>query len=293
MIRSMTAFSRAEKTYEQLTVNVEIRSYNSRYLDLALRMPQSCNGLEERVKSLISEKISRGRIEIRLQIKDESEEAYSFEVDELKAKAYHQALIHLKEMFGSDSAITLDMLTGVNGIIKPADIEKDEEKIWNPVRECLTEAIEGLNAMRRTEGEFTAKDLSDRLAYIESRTDKIEAESDGLMKLYQERLKERISSLTNGMVHIEPERIAQEAAFLADRSDISEEIVRVRSHIEQFRAIMASPEPGGRKLNFLLQEFNREFNTIGSKTGKAQVSHIVVEVKSELEKMREQIQNIE
>ncbi len=293
MIRSMTAFSRAEKTCEQLTVNVEIRSYNSRYLDLALRMPQSYNGLEERVKALISEKISRGRIEVRLQIKDESEEAYSFEVDELKAKAYHQALTRLKEMFHPDSAITLDMLTGVNGIIKPADIEKDEEKIWNPVRECLTEAIEGLNAMRRTEGEFTAKDLSDRLAYIESRTDKIESESDDLLKQYQERLKERISSLTNGMVHIEPDRIAQEAAFLADRSDISEEIVRVRSHIEQFRAIMASPEPGGRKLNFLLQEFNREFNTIGSKTGKAQVSHIVVEVKSELEKMREQIQNIE
>jgi uncharacterized protein (TIGR00255 family) len=293
MIKSMTAFSRAEKIGEQLTVSVEIRSYNSRYLDLVIRMPQSYNGLEERVKSLISEKISRGRIEVRLQIKDESEEAYSFEVDELKAKAYHQALIRLKDMFAADSAITLEMLTGVNGIIKPADIEKDEEKIWNPVRECLIGAIEGLNAMRRTEGEFTAKDLSDRLAYIEARTEKIEAESDGLLKLYQERLTERIASLTNGMVHIEPDRISQEAAFLADRSDISEEIVRVRSHIEQFRAIMASPEPGGRKLNFLLQEFNREFNTIGSKTGKAQVSHIVVDVKSELEKMREQIQNIE
>ncbi len=293
MIKSMTAFSRAEKICEKMTLSVEIRSYNSRYLDLIVRMPQSYNGLEERVKSLISEKISRGRIEVRLQIKDESEEAYSFDIDEPKAKAYHQALMRLREMFAIDSPVTLEMLNNVNGVIKPTELDKDEEKIWNPIQESLTEAIEGLNAMKNAEGDFIARDMLGRLDYIEECTNKIESESDGLIRLYQERLRDRITSLTNGMVEIDPDRIAQEAAFLADRSDISEEILRAKSHIAQFRTIMASPEPGGRKLNFLLQEFNREFNTIGSKTGKSDISHIVVDLKSELEKMREQIQNIE
>lgn len=293
MIRSMTAFARAEKTSEKMTVGVEIRSYNSRYLDLVMRMPQSYNGLEDRIKSLVSERIARGRIEIRLQIKDDSEEVYGFDIDEPKAKAYYQALSRLKDMFGMDTPITLEMMAGVNSIIKPADIEKDEDKLWTLARDCMIQAIEELNAMRKVEGDFMSEDLTKRLNCIEAHTNTIESASRGLLLLYQERLKERISALTNGIADIDPARIAQEAAFLADRSDISEEIVRAKSHIEQFRSIINSSEPGGRKLNFLLQEFNREFNTIGSKTTKAEVSHIVVEVKSELEKMREQIQNIE
>jgi len=293
MIRSMTAFSGAEKTLEKMTVSIEIRSYNSRYLDVTLRIPQSYNGLEDRIKSMVGEKIVRGRIEIRIQIRDESEEAYRFDIDEPKAKAYYQAIVRLKEILGMDTPITLEMMAGINSIIKPADTEKDENNLLPILQSCMTEVIEGLNAMRKTEGDFIAKDMTERLNHIQSCAESIEAASDGLLSLYQERLKERISALCGGMVEIDPARIAQEAAFLADRSDISEEIVRVKSHIRQFQSIMDSPEPGGRKLNFLLQEFNREFNTIGSKTTKAQVSHIVVEVKSELEKMREQVQNIE
>ncbi|HAO21826.1 MAG: YicC family protein [Desulfobacteraceae bacterium IS3] len=293
MIRSMTAFSGAEKTLEKLTVSIEIRAYNSRYLDVTLRIPQSYNGLEDRIKSMVSEKIARGRIEIRIQIRDESEEAYRFDIDEPKARAYYQAIVRLKEILGMETPVTLEMMAGINSVIKPADTEKDEDKLLPILQSCMTEAIDGLNAMRKTEGDFIAKDMTERLNHIQACAESIEASSDGLLALYQERLKERISALSGGMVEIDPARIAQEAAFLADRSDISEEIVRIKSHIKQFQAIMDSPEPGGRKLNFLLQEFNREFNTIGSKTTKAQVSHIVVEVKSELEKMREQIQNIE
>lgn len=293
MIRSMTAFSGAEKTSEKMTVSIEIRSYNSRYLDVILRLPQSYNGLEEGIKAMIGEKIARGRIELRIQIRDESEEAYRFDIDEPKAKAYHQAIVRLREILGIDSPITMEMMAGMNSIIRPADTEKDGDKLWSVLQSCVAEAIDGLNAMRKAEGDFIAKDLTERLNHIRACAESIEVSSDGLLLLYQERLKERISALTGGMVEIDPARIAQEAAFLADRSDISEEIVRVKSHIGQFRTIMDSPEPGGRKLNFLLQEFNREFNTIGSKTTKAQVSHIVVEVKSELEKMREQVQNIE
>ena len=153
-------------------------------------------------------------------------------------------------------------------------------------------ALGGLDTMRTTEGLNLAKDLLARVDDIEKRLDIVETDAAALPALYRQRLMERIEILTTG-VEVDPVRLAQEAALLADKSDISEEIVRVRSHIQQFRDIIAADEPGGRKLNFLIQEFNREFNTMGSKSGKAALSHTIVELKSELEKIREQIQNIE
>ncbi len=293
MMKSMTAFSRAERTIESMEIRVEVRSYNSRYLDLVLRIPQSYIALEEKIKALVSEKVTRGRIEIKLHIKDDSEEACVFEVNETKAAAYHQALLRLKAMFGFDTGISLELLAGVGGIIKPAETDTDIEKRWADIRDCISEALDELNAMRKKEGEFIAGDFITRLAYIEDSMNEIEAKAGDLLFHYQERLKERIEALTRGITEIDPSRIAQEAAFLADRSDISEEILRARSHIRQFRSIMDSEETPGRKLNFLLQEFNREFNTMGSKSGNADVSHIIVALKSELEKIREQVQNIE
>ncbi|MCK5509226.1 MAG: DUF1732 domain-containing protein, partial [Desulfobacterales bacterium] len=154
-------------------------------------------------------------------------------------------------------------------------------------------ALDGLNAMRKKEGDFIGRDFINRIDFIEKSLGQIKKESENLLSHYQERLKERITALTQGMIDIDPARIAQEAAFFADRSDISEEIVRVESHIKEFRSIMDSEESAGRKLNFLLQEFSREFNTMGAKAGNSNVSHIIVAVKSELEKIREQVQNIE
>ncbi len=293
MINSMTAFARAEKTKEKFTIIIEIRSYNSRYLDIALRIPHDYLGIEDRIKSLISDRVNRGRIEIEIKIRDDSDAVSFFEIDESRAVAYHKALVQLKEQFNIETEIPIDLLAGMEGVIKPAEIDKDIKGRWDIIKGCLAEAIADLIAMRKREGDFLARDIAKSLDYIEKNVDQINEEAIDLLPYYQERLKERISVLTEGIIETDPERIAQEAAFLAIKSDISEEIIRVKSHIQQFHMLMNSEEPAGRKLNFLLQEINREFNTMGSKIGKANLSHIIVNVKSELEKIREQVQNVE
>ncbi len=293
MIKSMTAFSRVEHTGGAVAAVVELRCYNSRYLDIQLKLPQAWFSLEERVRAKIAEAQVRGRIEARIQIKESAEDVAAFEVDEAMARAYYRTLVRLIERLRLKTDISLDHLIHVPGIIKPAETAKDAEACWAVLAPCLEQALAELDDMKRREGEFLARDVDARLASIEAVIDEIRQESDRLVPIYRDRLKERIAALTQGMVEIDPARIAQEAAFLADRSDVSEEIVRAESHIRQFRDMMAADEPAGRKLNFLLQEFNREFNTIGSKTGSADVSHRVVWLKSELEKIREQVQNVE
>ena len=293
MLKSMTAYARSEKTGEELKVLVEIRSYNSRHLDIAVRIPHRYLALEEKIKTLIAGKVARGRIEANLQVKDDSGEAYAFEINTPKARAYHDSLAQLKDEFNISSKISLDLLVSGGGIIKPAEIDLDMEACWPVFKDCINEAVDDLIAMRKREGDFLEADIAARLDGIEESVDQIKRESSDLLFHYQQRLKDRITVLTKRIIEIDLDRIAQEAAFLADRSDISEEVVRTRSHINQFRAIVNSTEPAGRKLNFLLQELNREFNTMGSKTDKTNVSHIIVEVKSELEKIREQLQNVE
>ncbi|MFC1828903.1 YicC/YloC family endoribonuclease [Thermodesulfobacteriota bacterium] len=293
MIRSMTAFAATEKTEDDFSITVEIRSYNSRYLDIVLRLPRGYLSLEDKIKQRISGRVARGRIEVKIQIRDASEDANTFEIDTSRAKAYHGALLQLTNEFQIDGRISLELLVEAGGIIKPAELETDMERCWRVVRDCLDEAMDDLVDMREREGDFIARDFAARLGFIETRIDQIETASHGLLQQHQERLKERIQTLTGGVVEIEPARIAQEAALLADKSDISEEIVRAKSHIKQFETIMNSEDASGRKLNFLVQELNREFNTMGSKTEDANVSHTVVDIKSELEKIREQIQNVE
>jgi len=293
MMKSMTAYARAEKTADEINVSTEIRSYNSRYLDISLRIMHGYNVLEEKIKASIIEKIARGRIEVSLQINDGSDEAYDFEINIPKARAYYDRLVQLKDQLDLHSEITVDLLVREGGVIRSVEIDRDMDAVWPVVRDCVDEALNNLVEMRKKEGEFIALDITDRINRIEKSVHLIEKESSDLLYHYQQRLKERIVALTRGMVEIDPERITQEAAFLAGKSDISEEIVRVASHIKQFRTIMKSEEPAGRKLNFLLQELHREFNTMGSKTEKAHVSHTIVEVKSELEKIREQLQNVE
>ncbi|MBW2156159.1 MAG: YicC family protein [Deltaproteobacteria bacterium] len=292
-MKSMTAFARAEKTEKEINVLAEIRSYNSRYLDVALRIPHGYAALEEKIKSLIADKVSRGRIEVNLQINDDSDEAYAFEVNISRARAYYESLVQLKDQLDLNSEISIELLLREGGVVRPAESGRDMVAIGSVVTDCINAAMIDLVAMRQKEGDFIASDISRRIDSIEKSIRQIEKESRDLLFYYQQRLKDRIAVLTKGMVEIDSDRIAQEAAFLADKIDISEEIVRVTSHIKQFLTIMGSKEPAGRKLNFLLQELNREFNTMGSKTEKASVSHRVVEVKSELEKIREQLQNVE
>ncbi len=293
MLQSMTAFARSERHNADYEVVTEIRSYNSKNLDLLVRLPHFGQPLEERIKSMASRRLHRGRVDIRMEIREVGEGFRRFEIDLPKARAYHQALKKLRSEFKLEGAIGLEVMTAPGGIIKPADDEKDLETLWELMAAGLAEALDALIEMRGREGQSLAADFAKRLQTIEDRIAAVHTASQGLLEEYQQRLKERIAALTRGVVEIDPARIAQEAALLADRSDISEEIVRARSHLNQFRHIVAHETPAGRKLNFLIQEFNREFNTMGAKTGKAEVSHLVVELKTELEKIREQVQNVE
>lgn len=293
MIKSMTAFAAAENSVDQLTVTAEIRSYNSRQLDIFLRIPPAYQSLEDQIKATIADRVTRGRVEIRVQIDDSFEAASELEVDFSRAKALVSAFTELKSQFDFKNDITLDMLISAGGLIKTVEKVQKEDIVWPVIRDCLQRALDDYEAMRQKEGDFIAKDFEHRLSFINGCLEQIHKKSGGLLTHYQQRLKERIAQLTQNSVDLDPARIAQEAAFLADRSDISEEIVRAKSHLNQFKQLMHAVEPAGRKLNFLLQELNREFNTMGSKVCNAEVAHLVIDVKSELEKIREQIQNVE
>ena len=293
MIKSMTAFAAAENTVDQLTVSAEIRSYNSRQLDTFLRIPAGYQPLEDKIKALIADRITRGRVEIRIQIEDSSEAVPGLEVDFSRARALVSAFTDLKHQFGFKNDITLEMLISAGGLVKTVEKVQKEDIIWPVVRRCIQAALDDCEAMRQKEGNYIAEDFEQRLSFINGRLEQIHKSAQDLLAHYQQRLKERIAQLTQNSVELDPARIAQEAAFLADRSDISEEIVRAKSHLNQFKEMMNSVEPAGRKLNFLLQELNREFNTMGSKICDADAAHLIIDVRSELEKIREQVQNVE
>ncbi len=294
MIKSMTGYAEACSSLNLITAEVVIRAYNSRYLDIALHLPDACIKFEDKIKNLIKEKIARGRIEIRLSVKDETDDAIEFELDEKRALAYFKTLSRLKKSLSLESEISLDHFLNVKDIIKPGNKQTDPSLLWSVLQDAMDKALNSLNAMRLQEGKNLAEDLNSRLVFIENKLDKIQEQADIIPEIYRQKLTKRIASLTSDIESIDPVRLAQEAAILADKSDISEEIVRARSHIKQFKEILNNEnESGGRKLNFLIQEFNREFNTMGAKAGKVELSHIIVDIKSELEKIREQIQNIE
>ena len=293
MIKSMTAFARAEAGDALRSVVVEIRSYNSRHLDLVLRLPSVYAGLEDKVKALVAVAVARGRVEVRLQIEAKTEEAVVFAVNAPRAVAYHRALTELKKLVNIDAPVTLEQLVGIGDMIKPAEGENDVSSFWPLIEESLGRALSDLDTMRRREGEFIAADIGQRIDGIAYILEQVETAASGLLEKYRDRLQERITALTDGIIAIDGDRIIQEAAILAERSDITEEIVRAASHLAQFRSLMLAEEPAGRKLNFLMQELNREFNTIGSKTDTSAIAHMVVDVKAELEKIREQVQNVE
>ena len=293
MIKSMTAFATVEKTTDELTATVEIRSYNSRHLDIFLRIPSPYQLLEDKIKELIHARVARGRIEMRLHIEDHTMEAAALEIEDARADALMTIFEELKSKFKLKNDITLDTLLNAGGIIKPIEKVQNDETIWPVVKTCIILALDDLEAMRCKEGDFIEEDFKQRLEFINDCLKRIKRGSDNLFGQNQQKLKERISALTQNIVELDSARIAQEAAILADRSDISEELTRAASHLNQFVQIMQAPEPAGRKLNFLLQELNREFNTMGSKIGNAAISHLIIDVKSELERIREQIQNVE
>ena len=293
MIKSMTGFASAAAADGSVAVGVEIRTYNSRHLDIALRLPPGYTDLEERARALIAARLTRGRVEAKVHIEDASAALAAVEADLDRARAVRSALHHLKTELGLPDPVTLELLLAAGGILKAVQPEADLAAAGSLLEGVLIQAIEDLDGMRTREGRALSLDLCTRLDAIEAALGEISRHGEGLSAVYQQRLKDRVAVLTQGGVEIDPARIAQEAALLADRCDISEEIVRAGSHLQQFRAIMGSAEAGGRKLNFLLQELNREFTTMGSKIGNAAAAHAIVAVKTELEKIREQIQNVE
>lgn len=293
MIKSMTAFSKASHTKGALTVDLTVRSYNSRYLDFSIHLPEACQPFEEEIKKIMGQYHSRGRIEIRMNLADGSEDQDLFEVDEVKAKSYFKALKQVQTTLSLTQEIPLDTVLGGRQIIVTAKKEVDADLLGAALREAAQSAAKDLDGMRCREGENLYQDLTARLTYIEDQMKGIETDVADIPLVYKARLQDRLAKLTADAEGIDPVRLAQEVAILADKSDVSEEIVRIHSHIKMFREIMGDKDSQGRKLNFLIQEFNREFNTIGSKAGSANLSHQVVDLKSELEKIREQVQNIE
>ncbi len=293
MIKSMTAFSQTSNTYETITADVTIKSYNSRHLDISLHCPHFCEEFEDGIKKIIAETHGRGRIEIRLSLNDEAKDLDQFDVDEARASSYFNALNKIKNNLGLKSEISVSNILSARNVVIPAKKDQDSISLWKAIEPAVRTCSLNLDEMRRQEGDNLFSDLSSRIDYIEKNLAQIEEDAKEIPLTYKKRLMDRISYLTKDTEELDPVRISQEAAILADKSDVSEEIIRIHSHIKQFRSIMDEKVSQGRKLNFLIQEFNREFNTIGSKAGKASLSHNVVDLKSELEKIREQVQNIE
>jgi uncharacterized protein (TIGR00255 family) len=292
MIKSMTGYGRGEWQGDGKKLMVEIRAVNHRYCDISIRLPRRLNSLETQVRNLLRQRLSRGRIEVFVQVDESSLPEQKLELDLPLARDIYLALKTLQENLGIPGEVRLETMTGFRDIFSRKEAEPNLEKEWECLRTALEGALSGLEAMRGEEGIKLREDFRGRLAAIEKMAQQIEEKAPLALRACRDRLAQRVQDLSGGL-EIDENRLAQEVAFLAERSDITEELVRIRSHLTQFRDLLGRPEPAGRKLEFLLQEINREANTIGSKANDASIAHLGVEIKSELEKMREQVQNVE
>jgi uncharacterized protein (TIGR00255 family) len=292
MIKSMTGYGRVETTGQDRNIVVEVKSVNHRFLEISLRMPQALFPLEMEFKKKIGEKVKRGRIEVFIRLEASSTDAPETVVNLEIARNYFAALQRLKDEFGLTEEIELKTLVGFRDIFsQPAETEIQPD-VLKQIAAALEDALNMLVSMRQEEGVAIYQDMEQRLDFIKGILETINARSPQVIIEYQKRLTERVKELTAGCV-IDESRLAQEAAILADKSDITEEIVRMHSHIGQFVTLLQSVEAEGKKIDFLLQEMNREINTIGSKSNDAEIARQVIEAKSELSRLREQAQNIE
>jgi uncharacterized protein (TIGR00255 family) len=292
MIKSMTGYGRAETKEQSRNIVVEAKSVNHRFLEISLRMPQALFPLEMDFKKKIGEKIKRGRIEIFIRLEAENTNAGEAILNLDVARNYFAALQRLKDEFGLKDEIGLKNLVGFRDIFsQPAEAEISSD-VLNRVAATLEESLAMLMKMRLEEGTALYQDMEQRLSAIKRILETINERAPQVVAEYQKRLSERIKELTAGY-DLDDSRLAQEVALLADKSDITEEIVRMHSHIGQFVALLQSDEAEGKKIDFLLQEMNREINTIGSKSNDAEIARQVIDAKSELSKLREQAQNIE
>lgn len=292
MLKSMTAYGRAESLKGTMEFIAEIRSGNNRYREIIQRIPQSLQLFEDRIRSLISSRLKRGRIEISIQIKDNDDKGLKLELNRPLIKAYVSIFDELNKELGCKQSIDLSFFSQLKEtIIIKKDIV-DPEEIWPDLKDVIDRAVLTLDTMRINEGKALERDFLERLDKIRRYIDEIRNRVKAIVEDYMDKLRQKINNLIQN-IEISDDRLAQEVAFIADRSDITEELIRIESHLEQFGNYMNQDDVLGRRLDFLLQEINREVNTIGSKAADSLVSQLVVEIKAELEKLREQVQNVE
>ncbi len=292
MIKSMTGFGRAVKEIEGYVITVELKSVNHRYFEFNSRIPRQYGFIDDKIKSYINSKVSRGKVDCYIGIEALNTEAAEVVVNNTLASAYVKALKELEETYELKSDYGASTVSRFPDVLVVKKAEEDEEKLWSCVKEVADEAIVKFVEMRSVEGEKMFEDINSRCDYILDCVSYIESRSPETVKEYNDKLVERVHELI-GDASLDEARIIQEVAIYADKVAVAEETVRLRSHISQLKEFISSDEPVGRKADFLVQEINREANTIGSKANDVDIARKVVDVKAEVEKIREQIQNIE
>ena len=292
MTKSMTGYGRAQKILAGRDILVEIRSVNHRYYEFSARVPRAYGYIEEKLKSFLNGRISRGKVEVSVSIAAVEAADTLIEINKAVAKGYVDALRSVGGELGLADDLTLSQLVRLPDIFTVRKTADDEEQIWNSVKTVADEAVSKFISMREAEGLKMKEDVLERADIIERLVDEVERLSPISAENYRSKLYSRLCEVLADK-NIDEQRIVTEAAIFADKTAVAEETVRLKSHIRQLRDMLALDEPVGRKLDFLIQEFNREANTIGSKAQDIAVTKIVVDLKSEIEKIREQIQNIE
>ncbi len=292
MVKSMTGYGRAREMRNGRDITVEVRSVNNRYLDCTVKMPRAYIFAEDRMKARVQQAISRGKVDVFVTIDASAADAAVVAVNEPLARGYYDALTRLKTMFDLSGDITPEVLAKFPDVLAVTKAEEDVEAIAADICAVLDDALAAYNAMRAMEGEKLAADVAGRITTIEAVVGKVEERSPQTVAAYRQRLETKMQEVLQSTA-IDESRILTEAAIFADKIAVDEETVRLRSHIAQLQAMLVSGEPVGRKLDFLIQEVNRECNTIGSKCNDLTIAQDVVNMKAEVEKIREQVQNME
>ena len=292
MVKSMTGYGRARQTLRGRDITVEVRSVNNRYLDCTVKVPRTYIFADDALKSRVQKAVSRGKVDVFITIDATAADETVVAVNEPLARGYYEALTKIRDMFSLEGELTAAVLAKFPDVLTVTKAEEDLESVAGDICAVLDEALEAYNAMRSVEGVKLCEDIAGRVTTIETVVGKVEERSPQTVAAYREKLTARMQEVLQSTT-IDESRILTEAAIFADKIAVDEETVRVRSHIAQLRTMLKSDQPVGRKLDFLIQEVNRECNTIGSKCNDLTIAQDVVNMKAEVEKIREQVQNIE
>lgn len=293
MAISMTGFGRGEYKDDKYSFLIECKTINHKYADINIRLPRKISFLEDKARNLIKDYVKRGRVDLYIKLDVLGDEDVNLKFDEVLASQYVDILKQIRDKFDLVDDISVMNIAKFPDIVKSEEKEEDEDVLWSMLKKALEEALCKLKEMRSEEGEKLAQDVVKRCDLLKNYIEEIEKYSYNVVIDYKEKLNNRIGELLENPSLVDENRLAQEVAMYADKSSITEEIVRFESHIQQLKKTIVKNESIGRKIDFLIQEMNRETNTIGSKSSDLNITNLVVEVKSELEKIREQIQNIE